>query len=212
MFAARKEFELLKLLATDRVALATARRLGAVRPQAQPQSPAVAAGRDAAAPPPNVAAAPAAPKAVLNARRRRGAARSARYHAAKRHAMRMRSMVLVTIFIVRLRRLRDGTLGAAISDAGSLSSADSAEVDGLTKRRPSERPSSSSSHSSTRSTRSLLARGARGGEEKRRKGGLVSGFLLQQAVEASDAMPPPALLACGRTVSDAEVCAAVGAL
>ena len=38
MFAARKEFELLKLLSTDKKALATARRLGAFRPQPQPPS------------------------------------------------------------------------------------------------------------------------------------------------------------------------------
>jgi hypothetical protein len=44
LFAARKEFELLKLLATNKKALATARRLGAFHPQPQPPSPAAAAG------------------------------------------------------------------------------------------------------------------------------------------------------------------------
>eukprot|EP00966_Prymnesium_polylepis_P313534 7244971-Prymnesium_polylepis.1 len=47
-FAVRKEFELLKLLSTDKKGLATARRLGLsfgqTQPQTQAQHPAVAAG------------------------------------------------------------------------------------------------------------------------------------------------------------------------
>ena len=102
MFAARKEFELLKLLATDKKALATARRLGAFRPQLQPPSPAVAAGdgKAAAAPPP-VAAAPAASAPAQNSRQRRGALRSAKYHATRRAQFWSRS-VLATMFIVKL--------------------------------------------------------------------------------------------------------------
>jgi hypothetical protein len=46
LFAARKEVKLLKLLASSKKALATARRLGAFHPQPQPPSPTAAAGAE----------------------------------------------------------------------------------------------------------------------------------------------------------------------
>ena len=155
MFAARKEFELLKLLATDKKALATARRLGAFSPQLQPPSPAVAAGdgKAAAAPPP-VAAAPAASAPAQNSRQRRGALRIAKYHATRRAQFWSRS-VLATMFIVKLRRIVGGTLGlpGGPADAGAPS--------GPAKRGPDERPSSGCSNSSsgwsTRSSGSEMA-------------------------------------------------------
>ena len=188
MFAARKEFELLKLLSTDKKALATARRLGAFRPQPQPPSPAVAAGagKAAAAPPPD-AAAPSASATAPNSRQRRSAARSARRHAARRAQSLSRSM-LALLFIVRLRRLVDGTLGlpGGPADAGASS--------GSAKRGPGERPSSgcSSSSSSSRSSDpemrmvtpgdffaySSLPRGA--SQQKKHRSGLLAGFLLKQ--------------------------------
>ena len=190
MFAARKEFELLKLLATDKKALATARRLGAFRCQPQPPSPAVAAGdgKAAAAPPP-VAAAPAASAPAQNSRQRRGALRSAKYHATRRAQFWSRS-VLATMFIVKLRRIVGGTLGlpGGPADAGAPS--------GPAKRGPDERPSSgcsnSSSGSSTRSSGSEMAfetpgdffayaalnhRG-RQKQQKQQRRGLLPGFLL----------------------------------
>ena len=48
LFAARKEFELLKLLSTNKKALATARRLGLFHIQPQPHPPAAAEGGAAA--------------------------------------------------------------------------------------------------------------------------------------------------------------------
>ena len=72
-FAARKEFELLKLLSTDAKALATARRLGfsfnRMQPHSQTQHPAATAGDAAAAQPTGTAddasaAPPAAPPRV----------------------------------------------------------------------------------------------------------------------------------------------------
>ena len=80
LFAARKEFELLKLLSTDKKALAVARRLGLLfgQKQMQPQTqpPAAHAGDAAAAQPAGAAddasaASPAAPQRV----RRRSARR-----------------------------------------------------------------------------------------------------------------------------------------
>ena len=85
-FAALKEFELLRLLSTDRKALATARRLGLFASHSQPHPPAAAVG-GAAATAPSAAAdeSSAAPK-VPNARQKRSAARSARHHAEMRAA------------------------------------------------------------------------------------------------------------------------------
>ena len=75
LFAARKEFELLKLLSTDKKALATARRLGFLfsQTQMQPQTPpAASAGGVAAARPAGAAddASVAPPAAPRRARRR----------------------------------------------------------------------------------------------------------------------------------------------
>ena len=115
-------------------------------------SPAVAAGagKAAAAPPPD-AAAPSASATAPNSRQRRSAARSARRHAARRAQSLSRSM-LALLFIVRLRRLVDGTLGlpGGPADAGASS--------GSAKRGPDERPSSgcSSSSSSSRSSDSEM--------------------------------------------------------
>ena len=83
-FAALKEFKLLQLLSADKKALMTARRLGLLLGQSQPQSqqqpPAVPAGRDAAALPAGAADA-AVPAPLRRARRR--AARSARRAASR---------------------------------------------------------------------------------------------------------------------------------
>ena len=77
LFAARKEFELLKLLSTDKKALATARRLGFMfgHTQAQPLSSAVPAG-DAAVPRPTDAA--GAAQVASSAARSRARQRPAR--------------------------------------------------------------------------------------------------------------------------------------
>ena len=193
LFAARKEFELLKLLATDKKALATARRLGAFRPHPQPPSPAAAGGaQEAAAAPPPTAAAPATSAAAPNSRRRRSALRSAKRHAARRAQFLSRSMlaILFIAFIVLLRRIVDGTLGlpGGPADAGACP--------GSAKRGPAERPSlSSSSSSGASSTRSSdpgmrmdtpgdffayssLPRGA--AQQKKHRSGLLTGFLLMQ--------------------------------
>ena len=79
VFAARKEFELLKLLATDKGALATARRLGFSTSAGHPHShpPPVAPAVRAARPP--VQQAVVEPR--RNARQRRSAQRSAERHA-----------------------------------------------------------------------------------------------------------------------------------
>jgi pyruvate/2-oxoglutarate dehydrogenase complex dihydrolipoamide acyltransferase (E2) component len=200
VFAARKEFELLKLLATDKKALATARRLSAFRPHPQPPSPAVADGaRKAAAAPPPVAAAPTASAAAPNSRQRRSASRSAKRHAAQRARSLSRSMLAI-LFIVRLRRIVDGTLGfpGGPADVGAPS--------GSAKRGPAERPNSSNSNSSSASSSrssdsemrlvtlgdtssgnggdALLMpppppRPSGGAGGKKQKGGLLTGFLLR---------------------------------
>ena len=80
LFAARKEFELLKLLSTDKKALATARRLGFLfgQTQMQPQTPpAASAGGVAAARPAGAADdASVAPLAAPRRARRRSARRA----------------------------------------------------------------------------------------------------------------------------------------
>lgn len=200
LFAARKEFELLRLLSTDKKALATARRLGAFRPhpqahpsaaaadagaradssptvaaapaasqatptarrraaarsarrqarqkaqpQVQPLPPAVAAGEAVASVPPTTAdAASVGQKAAPNARQRRSAARSARRHAAMRAGAlkRIRSLAQVCLFVVRLRRIRGGTLGL-LEDLS-----DSEAMPGSALKRGRGRDSGSSSSSS----------------------------------------------------------------
>ena len=144
-FAALKEFKLLQLLSTDKQALATARRLGLSfsHSQSQPTSRSPA-GSGAAPPRPPVA--DAAPVSMTkNARQRRSAERSARRHAARRAQLCTRSM-LSLLFIVRLRRMVDGTLGID-HEVSSV----------LAKRRPDERPPSSSSSSRSASSSSTPA-------------------------------------------------------
>ena len=186
-FAALKEFKLLQLLATDKKALTTARRLGLSFSHSHSQSPSRSSAADCAASPRHPAAA-AAPAATThkNARQRRSAARSARRHAARRAQLCTRSM-LSLLFIVRLRRMIDGTLGVD----HEISSV-------LAKRGPGDRPPSSSSCSSSRSASSTRSVGdppqqqgtvgpwnpfppvqhGKGRQEKRAKGGLMAGFLL----------------------------------
>ena len=81
LFAARKEYELLRLLSADKKALATARRLGLpfgqAQPHTQPHPPAAPAGIDAAAPPADAADGASAAAPVLSRRARRRAARCA---------------------------------------------------------------------------------------------------------------------------------------
>jgi hypothetical protein len=96
--------------------------------------------------------------------------------------------MLALLFIVRLRRLVDGTLGLPGGPADADASSGSA------KRGPDERPNSgcSSSSSSSRSSEpemrmvtpgdffaySSLPRGA--SQPKKHRGGLLAGFLLKQ--------------------------------
>jgi hypothetical protein len=181
-FAALKEFALLRLLSTDRKAFATARRLGLSFSQLQSQPPSRStAGGGATAAPSKPAAAAAPASAEPNASRRRSAARSAQHHAARRAKMCTRSM-LSLLFIVRLRRLADGTLGINQEITTALS-----------KRGPGDRPSSSLSCSSSSASSTLSSAGqpqessavglspvqhGRGRQEKKQKGGLLAGFLL----------------------------------
>ena len=139
-FAALKEFKLLQLLSTDKQALTTARRLGLSfsHPQSQPPSRSPAGSGAVPPRPPVAVAAPAS--TTKNARQRRSAERSARRHAARRAQLCTRSM-LSLLFIVRLRRMIDGTLGVDHEVSAVLA-----------KRRPDERPPS------TRRARALLAR------------------------------------------------------
>ena len=181
-FAALKEFKLLQLLSTDKKALATARRLGLTfsHSQSQPTSRS-SAGSSAAPPRPPVADAAPASATQKNARQRRSAARSARRHAARRAQLCTRTM-LSLLFIVRLRRMVDGTLGVD-HEVSSV----------LAKRGPDERPPSSLSSSRSTSASSTRMVGqppvgalavppvphGPGRQEKRPKSGLLAGFLLR---------------------------------
>ena len=186
-FAALKEFKLLQLLSTDKKAFTTARRLGLSfsHPQSQPPSRSPAGSGAVPPRPPVAVAAPAS--TTKNARQRRSAERSARRHALRRAQLCTRSM-LSLLFIVRLRRLVDGTLGV-----------DHEITNVLAKRGPGDRPPSSSSCSSSRSAASSRSVGdppqqqgtvgpwnpfppvqhGKGRQEKRAKGGLIAGFLLR---------------------------------
>jgi hypothetical protein len=186
-FAALKEYELLRLLSTDKKALMTARRLGLTFSQSQPQPPisASAGGSDteSTARPPD--AATASVTVVPNARQRRSAARSAQHHAARRAQLCNRSMLAI-FFMVRLRRLVDGTLRLPESD-------DDGGDRRSTKRGSDDRPPSSLSSSSSRSASSTRSAGQphecsaigppvqhrMGRQEKRPKAGLMAGFLLR---------------------------------
>ena len=148
MFAARKEFELLKLLASNKKALATARRLCAFHPHPHPPSPTAAAGAGkAAAAPQSTTAAAAAVKAAPNSRQRRGALRSAKHHATRRAQFWSRSL-LATMFIVISQAppncRRHACLPSGPADAGAPS--------GSVKRGPVERPRSGCSSSSSASS------------------------------------------------------------
>eukprot|EP00966_Prymnesium_polylepis_P300225 6938006-Prymnesium_polylepis.4 len=131
-------------------------------------------------------AAPAPAPAGPNARQRRSAARSARRHAVRRHCNRT---MLVLLFIVRLRRLRDSAPGHQVFLSEPPTSAVLAST---SKRGTDERPASRASTSSLASSLGCGAestllmppppdRAPRDGVEvgKRRKEGLASGFLLR---------------------------------
>ena len=163
-------------------ALTTARRLGLSFSHSHSQSPSRSSAADCAASPRHPAAA-AAPAATThkNARQCRSAARSARRHAARRAQLCTRSM-LSLLFIVRLRRMVDGTLGVD-HEVSSV----------LAKRGPDERPPSSLSSSRSTSASSTRMVGqppvgalavppvphGPGRQEKRPKSGLLAGFLLR---------------------------------
>ena len=109
IFAARRDFELLKLLAAepDKKVLATARRLKAFKSQPLQQQTLAPAGSVRPATQPSCAAqeqdGAATGVAPANAQKRRSAVRSARRHAAKRSAL-CRSSMLALLFVLRLRR------------------------------------------------------------------------------------------------------------
>ena len=140
LFAARKEFELLRLLSTDKKALATARRLGfstiAGHPQSHPQPPVAAR----AARPPQQQQVGVQPR--RNARQRRSAERSAQRHAwTQRRATRSRTIAAVWLFVLKLqRRVR---LRRDLRDLEELESARPFAV----KRGPEGEPQSSSASS-----------------------------------------------------------------
>ena len=104
--------------------------------------------------PPPATAAPAASTTAQNYRQRRSALRSAKCHATRRAQLCTRSM-LSLLFIVRLRRIVNGTLGfpGGPGDVGASS--------GSAKRRPAERPSSGCSSSSSGSCIRSSASGMR---------------------------------------------------
>ena len=165
LFAARKEFELLKLLSTDKKAMAAARRLGlhAVLPQPLPAK--ATAGKPAAAStrtPPSDASSKANAAAKSNSRRKRSATRSARHHAKRREQLYRCSLAI--LFVVKLRRrVRAKVLVRDLADLESLS--DGSESNPMSKevlleRRQSvatlkrgDRPPSSCSASSSASSR-----------------------------------------------------------
>ena len=166
LFAARKEFELLKLLSTDKKAMVAARRLGlhAVLPQPLPAK--ATAGKPAAAStrtPPSDAPSKANSAAKSNSRRKRSATRSARHHAKRGEQLYRCSLAM--LFVVKLRRrVRAKVLVRDLADLESLSDGSSKEV--LLERRKSaatlkrgDRPPSSCSASSSRSTSSRCSSG-----------------------------------------------------
>ena len=164
-FAAQKEFKLLQLLSTDKKAFATARRLGLNFSHSQPQPHSRSSAAEGAAPPRPPAADAELASAKRNARQQRSAARSARRHNVRRMCNRtMRAL----LFIVRLRRLVDGTLGlpSGLDDDASMPSDADSNIEGNKRERPS---SSASSASTTSSHRQLIhaARVAAGGQRKK---------------------------------------------
>ena len=123
LFAARKEFELLKLLSTDKKAMAAARRPGlhAVLPQPLPAK--ATAGKPAAAStrtPPSDAPSKANSATKPNSRRKRSATRSARHHAKRREQLYRCSLAM--LFVVKLRRrVRAKVLVRDLADLESIS-------------------------------------------------------------------------------------------
>ena len=101
VFAARRDFELLKLLSTDKKAFAMARRLGFMTScvGASPKHGAAARAAGAA----SVAQQAPAEAAGDNSRRRRSARRSALRHERRRRLL-CRSCALCLLFVLRLRR------------------------------------------------------------------------------------------------------------
>ena len=161
-FAAQKEF---KLLSADKKAFATARRLGLNFSHSQPQPHSRSSAAEGAAPPRPPAADAELASAKRNARQQRSAARSARRHNVRRMCNRtMRAL----LFIVRLHRLVDGTLGfpSGLDDDASMPSDADSNIEGNKRERPS---SSASSASTTSSHRQLIhaARVAAGGQRKK---------------------------------------------
>ena len=103
LFAARKEFELLKLLATDKKAMAAARRLGLHAVQPQPLPAKATAGKPAATSTrTSTADAPSTAPSKKNSRRKRSAARSARHHTLRQQQL--NRCILAMLFVARLRR------------------------------------------------------------------------------------------------------------
>ena len=119
LFAARKEFELLKLLSTDKKALAVARRLGLHAVQPQPPPAKATAGKPAATSTRTPTAdAPSAGPSKTNSRRKRSAARSARRHALRRDRM-LKGCMTAICFVVKLRRHVAATRERACRDEPS---------------------------------------------------------------------------------------------
>ena len=142
LFAARKEFELLRLLSTDKRALATARRLGFSTTVAQPQ-PHSHSGAAHRAPQRERRQVVVAATPRRNARQRRSARRSAERH--RKRQLIIRSRILCLLFVIRLRRRvrarRD------LGDLDELASQSSQEA--VAKRdRPSSRSDSDTTESS----------------------------------------------------------------
>ena len=101
LFAARKEFELLRLLSTDKKALATARRLGLSTTAANPQ-PHSHSGAARQAPRHERRQVEAAANPRRNARQKRSARRSAERH--RQRQLVIRSRIICLLFVIRLRR------------------------------------------------------------------------------------------------------------
>ena len=172
LFAARKEFELLKLLATDKKAMAAARRLGlhAVQPQPPPTKatagkPAVTSTRT------STADAPSTAPLRKNSRRKRSAARSARHHTLRQQQL--NRCIIAMLFVARLRRrVRKRVLLQDLADLDELGDGPEPDSDSSMEdqfdgrmvprlKKRSDRPPSSisSSAASSRSSSSDTPRG-----------------------------------------------------
>ena len=152
----KKEFKLLQLLSTDEKAFATARRLGIMSAQQQPQQAQTAkSGASRTGPSPRSSDAASDENAKPNARKRRSAARSARRHAQLQ--LQVYRTALAVLFVCRLRRMR--RLRADLADLESLESeavnddSGAAQVPApsytLASLKRADRPSSSASSASS---------------------------------------------------------------